>query len=206
MTEATRAGYRLEGELLEVCNCDVLCPCWIGEDPDNGSCESALAYHFTSGTIAGVDVAGLTLAVAAFIPGNVLKGNMRVILYVDDRATDAQYEAIVRVWSGELGGPIAELILLYDEVLRFERAPIIFTVEQGRGSFAVGQALSAEMEPYRGPSGQVTTLNESIFSTIPGAPAYVSKASHFTAQVPELGLNLRLEGKNAIQGFFRFEA
>ena len=31
-------AYHLEGRLLEVCNCRVLCPCWIGEDPDNGTC------------------------------------------------------------------------------------------------------------------------------------------------------------------------
>jgi hypothetical protein len=30
------AGYELEGSLLEVCTCNVLCPCWIGEDPDGG--------------------------------------------------------------------------------------------------------------------------------------------------------------------------
>ena len=24
-------GYRLEGDLLEVCDCKVLCPCWIVE-------------------------------------------------------------------------------------------------------------------------------------------------------------------------------
>src|SRR5689334_13529607 len=46
----TAPRYRLEGRLLEVCDCGVLCPCWIGEDPDNGSCDSALAYHFDSGT------------------------------------------------------------------------------------------------------------------------------------------------------------
>ena len=28
-------AYKLEGSLLEVCNCDVLCPCWVGMDPDN---------------------------------------------------------------------------------------------------------------------------------------------------------------------------
>ena len=27
-------AYKLEGSLLEVCNCEVLCPCWIGVDPD----------------------------------------------------------------------------------------------------------------------------------------------------------------------------
>src|ERR1051325_6076469 len=58
--DANRGGpimaYRLEGRLLEVCDCRVLCPCWIGEDPDNGTCDSAMAYHFDAGQIEGVDV------------------------------------------------------------------------------------------------------------------------------------------------------
>ena len=33
-------GYHLKGELLEVCDCNTLCPCWIGENPDNGTCQS----------------------------------------------------------------------------------------------------------------------------------------------------------------------
>ena len=36
-------AYHLEGRLLEVCNCRVLCPCWIGEDPDFGTCDTIVA-------------------------------------------------------------------------------------------------------------------------------------------------------------------
>jgi hypothetical protein len=42
-------AYKLEGSILEVCDCEVLCPCWIGENPDNGTFQSALAYHFERG-------------------------------------------------------------------------------------------------------------------------------------------------------------
>ena len=56
------------------------------------------------------------------------------------------------------------------------------------------------MAPYRGPSGRVTTLNESIFSTIPGSPAYVGKAERFRMREPELGIDLDIAGHNAIQG------
>jgi hypothetical protein len=65
-TEPAASGYQFQGTLLEACNCDVLCPCWIGEDPDNGTCQSVVAYHFDSGTIRGVDVSGLTLASIRF--------------------------------------------------------------------------------------------------------------------------------------------
>jgi hypothetical protein len=74
-------AYHLERRLLEVCDCRVLCPCWIGEDPDNGTCDSVLAYHFDAGTIDGVRVAGRTIAMVSHIPGNVLNGNFRVALY-----------------------------------------------------------------------------------------------------------------------------
>lgn len=26
-------AYQLEGSLLEFCDCNAICPCWIGEDP-----------------------------------------------------------------------------------------------------------------------------------------------------------------------------
>jgi hypothetical protein len=55
---------------------NVLCPCWIGEDPDNGICRSAIAYHYEQGLIDNIDVSGVTVAFAAFIPGNVLKGGL----------------------------------------------------------------------------------------------------------------------------------
>ncbi len=51
----------------------------------------------------------------------------------------------------------------------------------------------------------MTTLNESIFSTIPGSPAYVAKAETFRLREAELGLDVSLKGHNAIQGSFRFE-
>jgi hypothetical protein len=203
--EETAMGYLLEGDLLEVCDCKVLCPCWIGEDPDNGTCETSLAYHFRSGVIDGVDVSGLTVAAAAKIPGNILDGGWRRRLLVDDRATDAQMTAIVDVLAGRRGGPLADLAALVGEELEARRAPITFAIADGKGTLRVGDQVEAVMEPFRGPTGAVTTLNESVFSTIPGSPAYVAKATTFRLRDAELGLDVNLTGHNAIQGSFRFE-
>ena len=71
-------AYHLEGRLLEVCDCRVLCPCWIGEDPDNGTCDSMQAWHIDKGSIDGADITGRTVAMVFEIPGNVLKGGFRV--------------------------------------------------------------------------------------------------------------------------------
>lgn len=205
---STSAGttYHLDGSILEVCTCGVLCPCWVGADPDGGTCDSALGWHIENGTIQGIDVAGLTVASSVHIPGNILKGNWKALFYIDENATPQQQDALLAVFTGKLGGPIADVAALIGEVVGVERVPITFTVKEGKGTLIIGQRVRAEMAPFKGPTGEVTTLNESIFSTIPGSPAYVSKADYYTSQVPELGHDLNLQNHNAIQGSFRFEA
>jgi hypothetical protein len=199
-TEESASGYQFQGTLLEACTCDVLCPCWIGEDPDNGTCQAVVAYHFDRGTIRGVDVSGLTLANVAFIPGNVLAGNWQLHMFVDERATDEQMQAIVDAFSGKLGGPLADLAELIGEVKAVVRAPVSHEVVEGRGTLTVGgDKVAAVMEPYRGPDGSVTTLHNSIFSTVPGSPAWVGKAERFAVNIPEHGWTYEFEGRNAIQ-------
>jgi hypothetical protein len=46
---------------------------------------------------------------------------------------------------------------------------------------------------------------DTVFSTIPGAPAYVGKASHFKTNVPQHGMTWEYNGRNAILGDFRIE-
>ena len=98
-------AYHLEGRLLEVCNCRVLCPCWIGEDPDFGTCDTIVAWHFDKGKIDDVDVAGRTIALIAHIPGNILQGNWKAAVYVDDKASAQQKEAILNVYTGQARRP-----------------------------------------------------------------------------------------------------
>ena len=193
------AGYELEGSLLEVCTCNVLCPCWIGEDPDGGDCLSVVAYHFDRGKIRGVDVSGLTVASAVHIPGNVLAGNWKQVLYVDDAADEEQFDAIVAMMTGELGGPLGDLAQLVGERVAIERAPMSHSIVDGAGSLKVGDVITADMHPYRGPDGSTTTLQNSIFSTVPGSPAYVGVADYQKVDIPQHGLTWEAENRNAIQ-------
>jgi hypothetical protein len=208
MTEATaerQAAYSLKGTLLEACSCGVLCPCWVGEDPDGGECYAVVSYHFDSGQIAGVDVSGLSLLSVAHIPGNVLAGNWEEVVLVDDRATDEQREVILAAFTGKLGGPLADLAQLVGTVKGIESATIRHEVAGGMGTLEVPGVVEAEMEPYRGPDGSVTTLRESIFSTVPGSPAWVSKAARNRVDLPQYGMTWEFEGRNAIQSEWTME-
>ncbi len=196
--------YQLEGKMLEVCTCNILCPCWVGEDPDGGACKGVNAWYIEKGNIDGLDVSGLTFGWLVHIPGNILKGSWRAVLYVDDKATPKQQEALLNAWTGKLGGPLADIAKLIKDVVAVERVPITFEVEKGKGKFKLGQAMEAEMAPFQGATGQPTSLHETVFTTIAGSPAYVGKASYYKANVPKLGFNISLKDHNAIQGSFRF--
>lgn len=199
-------GYSVEGRLLEACTCAGPCPCWVGDDPDGGTCEGLVAYHYDKGEINGVDVSGLTLALVAHIPGNVLQGNWKVAVHVDKKATPEQKEAILAAHTGKLGGPLADLAPLIGEVLGIYDVPIEFSVTEGKGTIRVGTAVSAEMQPYTDSQGRPTKLVDSIFSTIPGSPAYLGKAMNYRIDLPQHNMHLEINGRNAVLGQFRFEA
>jgi hypothetical protein len=199
-------GYQLEGRLLEVCDCNVLCPCWIGEDADNGTCDAIAAWHIDRGQINGIDVGGRTIAAVPHIPGNILAGNWKALIVIDDGASQDQQDAILKVWTGALGGPVADLAKLIGEVVGIERVPVTFLVEGGKGTIKLGSIAEAELVPYQGATGGSTVLQETVFSTIPGSPAYVGKALSYRRNTSKYGLpDVDLRDHNAIQGTFRFE-
>ena len=199
--------YHLEGRLLEVCNCRVLCPCWIGEDPDYKTCDTIVAYHFDKGTVDGVDVTGRTIALLAHVPGNILQGNWTAAVYVDDGASPAQEKALLDVYTGQKGGPVADMAKLVGKVVSVQKVPITFTVQGGSGTIKVGDAGFAELEPYKSAAGKTTTLTDTVFSTVPGAPVFVGKATRYTSKNHAgLGKDIDIKGHNALQSTFVFDA
>lgn len=200
-------AYLLQGKLLEVCTCRVVCPCWVGEDPDGGMCEGTMAWHIEKGQVEGLDVSGITIGMLAHIPGNVLNGNWRATVFIDQRATQQQQDALLAVFSGKKGGVVADMAKLVGEIVGVERVSFVFEVEKGRGNLKMGDAVEATgLTPFAGPGDRPTTLADSIFSNIPGSPAYVGKATRYRARSKVLGIDVDLRGHNSIQGEFRFEA
>jgi hypothetical protein len=199
-------AYDLAGRMVESCTCDVICPCWVGQDPDGGTCGSTIAWRVDKGVIDGIDVSGLTVAVAVQIPGNALKGNWRVLMFIDEQASIEQEAALVEVFSGQKGGPVADLAGLVGEVVAVKRAPIAFEFDQGQGRLQIGSVIAADVEGVKGASGAPTVLSDAAFSVIAGAPYYVGKARSLRQMIPELGQTIDMEGRSTVQGPFRFQA
>lgn len=199
--------YDIAGRLLEVCNCEAICPCWVGLDPDNGTCDSILAWAVDRGSVKGVDVSDRIIGLSVHIPGNVLAGNWKAVVYVDERCSEQQQEGLLGVFTGQLGGAVADLAALIGDVVAVERIPMSCDVVDGRGTLRFGEVALAELEPFTGATGQPTTLQDTVFSTIPGAPAYPGRATTFRRDASAHGMaDVDEKGKNAVQGTFRFSA
>lgn len=198
-------SYKLEGQLLEFCSCNVLCPCWLGEDPDGGHCEGFISYNIEKGTINDINVSGLSIIIATIIPGNILKGNWRIFIYIDDKATPEQQEALLSAFGGKIGGPLADIAQLIGEIAGVERAPIIFSVKDGKGQLRIGNNVEAEVMPLQGATGISTTVYDSVFTTISESPAFVAKTSTYKAKVPALGLDVNIKNRSAVQTHFQYQ-
>jgi hypothetical protein len=198
--------YSLEGTLIEACSCNVNCPCWIGEDPDLGECFAIVAYGIERGHVRDLDVSGLNLVLIAHIPGNVLAGNWQIVALVDERGSAEQRQAILDAFTGQLGGPLGDLWeALIGEVKGVEFVPVEHKVVDGTGTLNVPGLVETEMIPYRGPDGSITTLSNSVFSTVPGSPAWIAKATYNRVNLPQYGMTWEYEGRNAIQSDWKIQ-
>jgi hypothetical protein len=148
------------------------------------------------------------MAVSAHIPHNILTPkSWKAVVFVDERADPEQEGVLLKLFTGQLGGPVADLAGLIGEVVAVERSPITFTVDGGKGRLSIGAMVQAEMAPFVGATGQPTTLAETVFSTIPGSPVFAAKASRYTRDGGSHGIpSVDLQGHNALQGHFRFAA
>ncbi|CAN5326467.1 DUF1326 domain-containing protein [soil metagenome] len=158
-------SWTLDGTYLESCNCDAVCPCTasgLTAPADHERCQVTLAFHVDVGQVDGVDVAGRSVVVFADAPQVMAQGGWQVAVYVDDAADDAQADALVRVFAGQAGGPMAALAPLIGEVLGVERVPISFVDDGRRHAVTVGDAIDIEVEdqvaPQYGDDGPVMAL------------------------------------------------
>ena len=152
-------SWHLKGGYVETCSCELMCPCNLTFD--HGAtydyCRATLVFDLREGEVEGTDVAGVTVAVIIDTPKVMTEGNWRLGVFIDDGASDEQADKLVRVFTGELGGPMAGLAPLVGELAGVERAPIEVVDDGRRHSVRIGDAIDFEVEdivPFGVETGQ----------------------------------------------------
>ena len=156
-------AWNLKGSYAEACSCDLMCPCNFSLD--HGAtydfCRATLVFNIRSGEVEGTDVSGLKACVIIDTPKVMTDGNWRVGMFVDESASDEQFDKLSAVFGGQLGGPMAGIAPLVGEMLGVERAPIEFVDDGLRHSVRIGDAIDFEIEdivPFGVETGQPVRL------------------------------------------------
>jgi hypothetical protein len=128
-------AWQLSGDYFENCNCDLVCPCLFSPgapftaQPTQGACEVAFGFHIERGRYGDVVLDGLNAAMAVRTPGPMANGDWTLALYVDERASEAQREALGAILGGAAGGPMGDLAPFVSNVLGVTAAPIAWRSE-----------------------------------------------------------------------------
>ena len=152
--------WSFEADFLQACNCDYGCPCEFSAPPTRGFCEGTGAWRIIKGSFGDVPLDGLAVAFAANWPKAIHEGNGTLALFVDERASAQQREAILTICSGQAGGlPFEILATTFSKILDPIFAPIHFDLNGRDSSMRIGDALSIALEPIKNP---VTKEPESV--------------------------------------------
>lgn len=105
-------AYSLTGEFLESCDCTVICPCWVDDDPIGGHCTGFILWSIESGSIGGDDVSGCKVVSVSTHSGNRRQSNATTsVIYVDlgGHKTEHLVYNLGEAFAGESGGILKEL-------------------------------------------------------------------------------------------------
>jgi hypothetical protein len=141
-----------------------MCPCNLSLD--HGAtydfCRVTLAFNIREGSVEGTDIGGLRVVAIADTPKVMTEGNWRLGLFIDERATDDQFDKLTKVFAGQLGGPMAAVVPLVGEVLGVERAGIDIDDEGLVHRVRVGDAIDFEIQdivPFGVETGEPVRFN-----------------------------------------------
>ena len=198
-------AYELRGQYCEMCDCNVMCPCWFEQDPDENECTGMVAWYVEQGEIDGVDVSGLCVVSVSHHGGHRRGARARVALFIDERATDEQERVLTDCFTGKLGGPLKELAEMTEEVGVAARASISYTgTGDGGTKVSAGQAVTVEMRPLTGETKRIISVADSALSVLLGTPAEVGRSSTYRLDVGGEEWDLDLEGRSANRGRFTY--
>ena len=141
-------SWSLKGSYVETCSCELMCPC--NTSLDHGAtydfCRVTLVFNIREGSVGDTDISGRKVALIADTPKVMTQGNWRVGVFIDDGSTEEQFDQLVQIFSGQLGGPMAGLVPLIGEMLGVERAAIDVDDDGLRHSVRVGDAVDFEVK------------------------------------------------------------
>ena len=154
------------------------------------------------GRYGDTDLGGLTFSIAADWPKAIHDGNGEAAVLIDERANEAQREALKRLVSGSAGGPWSILKNTWTKVHEPRYVAFEINLAEQRSRVKAGDMLELEMEPIRNP---VTGAEVTPGAVLP--EGFITKDPRFAASKlfrVQDGVHYDHSGKYAAVGSFDY--
>jgi hypothetical protein len=206
LTDAQQTNWWAEGDLLDACNCELLCPCHVSfrQKATYDTCEAIWGVSIERGEWGDGSLDGLKAVIVAFVPGPLMiEGGWTALLYIDDSAEANQEEALTSIFYGATGGPWSRLAAFFadGEYKQVTTAKINFEKELRTRKISVPGFASLEIEAIRGvdPDEDVKLIN--LRNVIHGPEHVLALSTH---SVDDQGVKWENAGKNGLYSTFRW--
>lgn len=193
--------WTLEGTYFETCNCETACPCVFLSPPTEGDCTVLLAWHVDKGRCGDLSLDGLNVALAVHSPGHMAEVKWKAALYLDERASAEQKQALTRIFGGQAGGHLGRIAQHIGEVLGVRSVPIEYRADGRRRSVRVGEVADATIQAIDGPQGDVTIAGHPL-AISPGFPAVASRSEKLRYE--DHGYHWEISKRNGFYSPFRY--
>lgn len=187
--------WHLEGDYFEACNCKTACPCVWFNPPSEGDCKLLVAWHVERGYYEAVALDGLNTVLACYSPDHMKKGNWQTALYLDERAEEAQSNALLRIFSGQSGGHPAILAGFIGKVLGVKHVPMTYEAAGKERHLTMSDLAEVRIRAIDGIAGGEATISNPPLCVAPSHPSVVAKSEVY--RYHDHGFHWEFSGRNS---------
>lgn len=164
-----KKNWQIEGKYVEYCSCDHGCPCETMADPTYGSCTGLVAFKIDQGYCDSVRLDDLSVVGTFYFPRAIHHGQGIFQPVLDERADEAQREALFYILSGE-DQPPSTMFSIFSAIIETIKDPLFAKIDFDwdlvgrRAKVEVADVVRAHSEPIRNP---VTDREERVMLVLP---------------------------------------
>lgn len=111
------------------CNCAYGCPCQFNALPTHGFCQAVAGMEIDQGHHGDTKLDGLRFAGIFRWPGPIHHGKGEAAVVIDEKATQSQREALLRILSGQDTEPGATIFQVFSTTLEKFHEPIFAPID-----------------------------------------------------------------------------
>ncbi|MEO7276561.1 MAG: DUF1326 domain-containing protein [Sphingomicrobium sp.] len=173
--------WEFKGRELVNCSCDYGCSCQFSGLPDKGHCHAVAAIEIDQGNHGETRLDGLRVGAIFKWPGAIHEGHGEAIAFVDERADEAQRDALLKIMTGQDTDPFATMFAVYASTIETMHPPVFTAID-----------FEVDIDARKGRMtvlGHVTMIGEPLKSKVSGEEqrAQIRLPAGFEYEVADIG-------------------